>query len=90
MPHNLGFCEQLMKIDTQIRDTILLESRNRIARLAALVKPTLVADADGASIIRNTMRPNLQGHSMLAHSSILTGIEVIANATKMASQVVTK
>ena len=85
MSHNLRFWEQLVKIGKQIRDTLLLRISHRIAWLAMLIQATLIADTDGAPIIRNTMRTDLQHFPMLANPSILTDIEVIANATKAAS-----
>lgn len=48
-----------------------------------LIQATLIADADGAPIIRNTMRTDLQHFPMLANPSILTDIEVIANSSSI-------
>ena len=90
MPYNLRFWEKLMEIDEQIRDSLLLLLGERIGRFAMLIQSTLIADANATSIIRYAMRPYFQQHSVLRLLPILSDIEVIANATEAASQVVTE
>ena len=79
-----------MQIDEQIRDSLLLLGSHGIARLALLIQPSLVTDADGASIIRYAMGTDLQEHAMLTLLPVLTDIEVITDATEVASQMVTE
>ena len=90
MPHNLCLRKELMQIDEQISDSLLLLLGERIGRLAILIQTSLIADADTASIIRNAMCTHFQQHSVLRLLPILSDIEVIANATEAASQMVTE
>ena len=51
MPHNLRLREELVKIDKQVLDSLVLLRSQGIARLALLIQPSLVADADRATVI---------------------------------------
>ena len=90
MPHNLRFRKEDLQIPEKINESRFLFSRHGITRLAMLIKTSLIADADRTSIIRYAMRTHFQQHSVLRHLPILTDIEVIANATEVASQMVTE
>ena len=69
-----------------IRDRL---SGHGVARLALLIAPSLIADADRASIIRSGMSTNLRHHPVLRHRSILTDVEVAADVIKPTSLMVT-
>ena len=90
MPNNLCLWKELVQVDEQIGDSLLLLRSHGIARFPLLIQPSLVTDADGASIIRYAMGTDLQEHTMLTLLPILTDIEVIPDATEVASQMVTE
>ena len=90
MPNNLCLWKELVQVDEQIGDSLLLLRSHGIARFPLLIQPSLVTDADGASIIRYAMGTDLQEHAMLTFLPILTDIEVITDATEVASQMVTE
>ena len=89
MPHNLRFRKENLQIPEKIHESLFLLNRHGVARLALLIEPSLIADADRASIIRSGMSPHLQQLTMLRHRSILSDIEVIADVIKPTSLMVT-
>ena len=89
MPHDLRFRKESLQILEQINESRFLFSRHGVARLALLIKPSLIADADRASIIRSGMSTNLQQLAMLRHRTILSDIEVVADVIKATGLMVT-
>ena len=79
MPHNLRFRKENLQIPEKINESRFLLSGHGVARLAFLIEPTLIADADRTSIIRSGMSPHLQQLTVLRHRSILSDVEVIAD-----------
>jgi len=88
MPHNLRLREELVKVDKQVLDSLVLLRSQGIARLALLIQPSLVADADRATVIGTGVGTDLQQHSMLRLRAILADIEVIADVSEPTSLVV--
>ena len=82
MAHNLRFRKENLQIPEKINESRFLLSGHGVARLALLIEPSLIADADRASIIRSGMSPNLQQHPVLRHRTILTDVEVVADVIK--------
>ena len=89
MPHNLRFRKESLQILEKIHESLFLFSRHGVARLALLIKPTLIADADRASIIRSGMSTHLQQLAMLRHRTILSDIEVVADVIRATDLMVT-
>ena len=89
MAHNLRFRKENLQIPEKINESRFLLSGHGVARLALLIEPSLIADADRASIIRSGMSTNLQQHPVLRHRSILTDVEVVADVIKPTSLMVT-
>ena len=73
----------------KVNESRFLLSCHGVARLALLIEPSLIADADRASMIRSGMSTNLQQHPVLRHRSILTDVEVVADVIKPTSLMVT-
>lgn len=88
MPHNLRFRKENLQIPEKVNESRFLLSCHGVARLALLIEPSLIADADRASIIRSGMSTNLQQHPVLRHRSILTDVEVVADVIKPTSLMV--
>ena len=88
MPYNLRLREELVKVDKQVLDSLVLLRSQGIARLALLIQPSLVADADGATVVGAGVGTDLQQHSMLRLRAILADIEVIADVSEATSLVV--
>ena len=89
VPHNLRFRKENLQIPEKIHESRFLLSRHGIARLALLIEPSLIADADRTSIIRSGMSPYLQQLSVLCHRSILSDVEVVADVIKPTCLMVT-
>ena len=89
MAHDLRFRKENLQISEKINEARFLLSRHGVARLALLIEPSLIADADRASIIRSGMSTHLQQLTVLRHRSILSDVEVIADIIKPTSLVVT-
>ena len=89
MPHNLRFRKENLQIPEKIDESRFLFCRHGVARLALLIEPSLIADADRASIIRSGMSPHLQQLTVLRHRTILTDVEVVADVIKPTSLMVT-
>ena len=89
MPHNLRFRKENLQIPEKVNESRFLLSCHGVARFALLIEPSLIADADRASIIRSGMSTNLQQHPVLRHRSILTDVEVVADVIKPTSLMVT-
>ena len=70
MPHNLRFRKENLQIPEKVNESRFLLSCHGVARLALLIEPSLIADADRASIIRSGMSTNLQQHPVLRHRSV--------------------
>ena len=87
--HNLRLRKKSMQASQHIIDTSRLLRRKRVARFALLVQSTLVADADGASIIRSRVSTHLQQEAMLRQRAILTDIEMIPDVIEATLLVVT-
>lgn len=88
MAHNLRFRKENLQIPEKINESRFLLSCHGVARLALLIEPSLIADADRASIIRSGMSTNLQQHPVLRHRSILKDVEVVADVIKPTSLMV--
>ena len=82
MPHDLRFRKESLQILEQINESRFLFSRHGVARLALLIKPSLIADADRASIIRSSMGSHFQQLAMLRHRTIFSDVEVVADVIK--------
>ena len=82
MPHNLRFRKENLQIPEKVNESRFLLSGHGVARLALLIEPSLIADADRASIIRSGMSPHLQQLTVLRHRTILTDVEVVADVIK--------
>ena len=89
MPHDFRFRKENLQIPEKIDESRFLLSRHGIARLALLIKTSLIADADRASIIRSGMSPHLQQLTVLRHRSILSDVEVIADVIQPTCLMVT-
>ena len=89
MPHNLRFRKENLQIPEKVNESRFLLSGHGVARLALLIEPSLIADADRASIIRSGMSPHLQQLTVLRHRSILTDVEVVADVIKPTGLMVT-
>ena len=89
MPHNLRLRKEAMQASQHVIDASRLFRRKRVARIALLVESTLIADADGASIIRSRVSTHLQQEAMLRQRAILTDIEVIPDVIETTFLVVT-
>ena len=89
MPHNLRFRKENLQIPEKVNESRFLLSGHGVARLALLIEPSLIADADRASIIRSGMSPHLQQLTVLRYRSILSDVEVIADIIKPTSLMVT-
>jgi len=88
MPHDLRLREELVKVDKQVLDSLVLLRSQGVARLALLIQPSLVADANRATVIGTGVGTDLQQHSMLRLRAILADIEVIADVSEPTSLVV--
>ena len=89
MPHNLRFRKENLQIPEKVNESRFLFDGHSVARLTLLIKPSFIADADRASIIRSGMSTNLQQHPVLRHRSILTDVEVVADVIKPTRLMVT-
>ena len=89
MAHNLRFRKENLQIPEKIDESRFLLSGHGVARLALLIEPSLIADADRASIIRSGMSTNLQQLTVLRHRSILMYVEVVADVIKLMFLMVT-
>lgn len=89
MAHNLRFRKENLQIPEKIDESRFLLSCHGVARLALLIEPSLIADADRTSIIRSGMSPHLQQLTVLRHRTILSDVEVIADVIKPTSLMVT-
>ena len=89
MAHNLRFRKENLQIPEKVNESRFLLSCHGVARLALLIEPSLIADADRASIIRSGMSPHLQQLTVLRHRTILTDVEVVADVIKPTSLMVT-
>ena len=89
MPHNLRFRKENLQIPEKVNESRFLLSCHGVARLSLLIEPSLIADADRASIIRSGMSPHLQQLTVLRHRSILTDVEVVADVIKPTRLMVT-
>ena len=81
MPHNLRFRKENLQIPEKVNESRFLLSCHGVARLALLIEPSLIADADRASIIRSGMSTNLQQHPVLRHRSIQRDVEMVADVS---------
>ena len=72
MAHNLRFRKENLQIPEKINESRFLLSGHGVARLALLIEPSLIADADRASIVRTGMSPHLQQLTVLRHRTILS------------------
>ena len=59
MSHNLRFRKENLQIPEPINESRFLLSGHGVARLALLIEPSLIADADRASIISKHPTPIL-------------------------------
>ena len=89
MPHDLRFRKENLQIPEKINESRFLFSGHGIARLALLIKPSFIADADRASIIRSGMRTHFQQLAVLRHRTIFSDVEVIADIIKTTCLMVT-
>ena len=89
MAHNLRFRKENLQIPEKINESLFLLSCHGVARLALLIEPSLIADADRASVIRSGMSPHLQQLTVLRHRTILTDVEMVADVIKPTSLMVT-
>ena len=89
MPHDLRFRKENLQIPEKVNESRFLFDGHGIARLALLIKPSFIADADRASIIRSGMSTNFKQLAVLRHRTILTDIEVIADIIKPTCLMVT-
>ena len=89
MAHNLRFRKENLQIPEKVNESRFLLSGHGVARLALLIEPSLIADADRASIIRSGMSPHLQQLTVLRHRTVLTDVEVVADVIKPTSLMVT-
>ena len=89
MAHNLRFRKENLQIPEKVNESRFLLSGHGVARLTLLIEPSLIADADRASIIRSGMSPHLQQLTVLRHRTILTDVEMIADVIKSTSLMVT-
>ena len=89
MAYNLRFRKENLQIPEKINESRFLLSCHGVARSALLIEPSLIADADRASIIRSGMSPHLQQLTVLRHRTILTDVEVVADVIKPTSLMVT-
>ena len=89
VPNNLRFRKENLQIPEKIHESLFLLNRHCVARVALLIKTTLIADADRASIIRSGMSTHLQQLSVLCHRTILTNVKVIADIIKPTCLMVT-
>ena len=89
MPHDLRFWKENLQIPEKINESRFLFGGHGIARLALLIKPSFIADADRASIIRTGMSPYLQQLAVLRHRTIFSDVEVIADIIKPTCLMVT-
>ena len=67
MAHNLRFRKENLQIPEKVNESRFLLSCHGVARLALLIEPSLIADADRASIIRSGMSTHLQQLTVLRH-----------------------
>ena len=67
MTHNLRFRKENLQIPEKVNESRFLLSCHGVARLALLIEPSLIADADRASIIRSGMSTHLQQLTVLRH-----------------------
>ena len=89
MPHNLRFRKENLQIPEKVNESRFLFDGHSVARLALLIKPSFIADADRASIIRSGMSPYLQQLAVLRHRTIFSDVEVIADIIKPTCLMVT-
>ena len=89
MPHDLRFRKENLQIPEKVNESRFLFDGHGIARLALLIKPSFIADADRASIIRTGMSPYLQQLAVLRHRTIFSDVEVIADIIKPTCLMVT-
>ena len=89
MAHNLRFRKENLQIPEKVNESRFLLSGHGVARLALLIEPSLIADADRASIIRSGMSPHLQQLTVLRHRTILSDVEVVADVIKPTRLMVT-
>ena len=87
MTHNLRFRKENLQISEKVNESRFLLSGHGVARLALLIEPSLIADADRTSIIRSGMSPHLQQLTVLRHRSILSDVEVVADVAEAAADV---
>ena len=88
MTYDLCLWEEAFQQTEEFLQTLRLLGGERVGRLALLVAATLVADADGTSIVRAGRGSNLQQLAVLRKRAVATDVEVIADGAESASLVV--
>ena len=89
MAQNLRFRKENLQIPEKIHESRFLLSGHGVERLALLIEPSLLADADRASIIRSGMSPHIQQLTVMRHRTTLTDVEVVAHVINPTSIMVT-
>ena len=87
--HHLGLGEELAQTGDEVPHAGLLGRCERVARIAILVQTALVADADGAAVVRTGMSTHLEQFAMLRLRTVTADIEVVTDGTETARLVVT-
>ena len=89
MTDNLRLREHLVEDGEQVGKPVVLSLGERVARLALLIQPTLVADADGTAVVRTGISTYLEQIAVLALGSVTADIEVITHLAKAPCLMVT-
>ena len=82
MTHYLSLWERDLELAQQIPHCVILGSGECVGRTALVVESALVADADGASVVRSGMGTYLQQLSELRAASVLVDIEVVTHGAE--------
>ena len=84
--HRLG--KEAAQAGKEVGQACGLCRRAGVGRTALSIEPALVADADGATVIRTTVGPHFEQAAMLGQHTVAANVEVIARCAEAARPVV--
>ena len=83
-----GLGKLLLQVGQETYQGTALLQRAGVLRTAPGVKPSLVADADGAAVEWTAVSPNLVEAAMLRDGAVATDVEVIAHVDEATCEMV--
>ena len=90
MPQNHGLRKQRLQVLNKLSQPLLLLRRPSISRLAVSIEPALVANADGAAVIRPRMGAYLEEEAVLRRRAVAADVKVVAHGAEPARFVVAR